>query len=298
MGQTPWSARHALVPLFCRGRASHHSKGPARGPAARRVRPTLSGIGQKRLRRVPRSMSEEERQRAIRLRLARSEPRPRGFLPTGFAELDTALDGGLPRPAIVEIFGASSTGKTTLALQIAARAQAAGATAAWIDAEHVFDAPYAASLGVRVPDMPLAQPESAEQALEIACKLAGSAAVDLLIVDSAAALVPRLELQSALADSGEGLHSRVLASGLRKLSHLVAASGTVAVFLNQTRSRTSDGESSAGGPPLKLYAAVRLALGSLNGGQVAFRILKNKAGSAFREGRLRRARGGEFVERP
>jgi recombination protein RecA len=243
-------------------------------------------------------MTEEQRQRAIRLRLARSEPRHRGFLPTGFAGLDSALEGGLPRSAIVEIFGPSSSGKTTLALQIAAHAQQTGATAAWIDAEHVFDAPYADSLGVRVPEMPLAQPESAEQAIEIACKLAGSAAVDLLIVDSAAALVPRLELQSAFGDSGEGLHSRVLASGLRKLAHIVAASGTVAVFLNQTRSRGSEEETSAGGPPLKLYAAVRLALGPPSGGQVVFRILKNKAGAAFREGRLRRARGGEFVESP
>jgi recombination protein RecA len=198
----------------------------------------------------------------------------------------------------VEIFGPSSSGKTTLALQIVARAQESGETAAWIDAEHVFDAPYAASLGVHLPEMPLAQPESAEQAIEIACRLAGSAAVDLMIVDSAAALVPRLELQSALTDSGEGLHSRVLASGLRKLAHIVAGSGTVAVFLNQTRSHGSDEDASAGGPPLKLFAALRLALSPRNGGQVVFRILKNKAGAAFREGRLRCARGGEFVESP
>jgi len=110
--------------------------------------------------------------------------------------------------------------------------------------------------------------------------------------------VPRLELQSAFGDSGEGLHSRVLASGLRKLAHIVAASGAVAVFLNQTRSRGREEEASAGGPPLKLYAAVRLALGPPSGGQVVFRILKNKAGAAFREGCLRRARGGEFVESP
>ena len=243
-------------------------------------------------------MTEEQRQRAIRLRLARSEQRTRGFLPTGFVALDSALDGGLPRSAIVEIFGPASSGKTTLALQIVARAQQNGATAAWIDAEHVFDAPYALILGVCLPKMPLAQPESAEQALEIACKLAGSAAVDLLIVDSAAALVPQLELESAIADSGEGLHSRVLASGLRKLAHAVAASGAVAVFLNQTRSRGSEEESSAGGPPLKLYASLRLALDPQKGDYVAFRVLKNKAAAAFREGRLARARGGEFVESP
>ena len=230
--------------------------------------------------------------------MTRSQSSTREALTTGFAGLDTALAGGLPRSAIVEIFGPSSGGKTTLALQIAARAQRGGATAAWIDAEHTFDAPYAASLGVRVEQMPLAQPESAEQALEIACKLAGSAAVDLIIVDSAAALVPQLELESAIGDSGEGLHSRVLAAGLRKLAHAITASGTVVVFLNQTRSRGSGEEGSAGGPPLKLYAALRLALEEQSGDSVRFRVLKNKVAGAFRRGRLRRSRGGEFLETP
>jgi recombination protein RecA len=241
-------------------------------------------------------MSEEQRQRAIRLRLARSEQRNPGALATGFAALDSALNGGLPRSAIVELFGPSSSGKTTLALQIVARTQKSNGTAAWIDAEHAFDAPYAASLGVQVAEIPLAQPESAEQALEIACKLVGSSAVDLLIVDSAAALVPRLELQSAIGDSGEGLHNRVLASGLRKLSRIAAGSGTVVLFLNQTRSRGSEEEASAGGPPLKLYASVRLALDAQKGEYVGFRVLKNKVAAAFREGRLRRTRSGEFVE--
>ncbi len=243
-------------------------------------------------------MTEEQRQRAIRLRLARSEPRSRTALQTGFAALDSALDGGLPRSAIVELFGPSSSGKSTLALQIVARAQRDGATAAWIDAENAFDAPYASSLGVRVPEMPLARPESAEQALGIACKLATSGAVDLLIVDSAAALVPQLELEAAIGDSGEGLHSRVLASGLRRLAHILASSTTVTLFLNQTRSRGSETDASAGGPPLKLFASVRLALDSQTGEYVGFRVLKNKAGAAFRGGRLRRSRSGEFVETP
>lgn len=243
-------------------------------------------------------MTEEQRQRAIRLRLVRSESPRRSALPTGFAALDAVLDGGLPRSAIVEIFGPSSSGKTTLALQIAARAQRDGATAAWIDAEHTFDAPYAVTLGVRVEEMPLAQPESAEQALEIACKLAGSAAVDLLVVDSAAALVPQLELQSAIADAGEGLHTRVLASGLRRLAHALTASGAVAIFLNQTRSRGGAQESAAGGPPLKLYAAVRLVLDAQSGDSVRFRLLKNKLAAGLRQGRLRRSRRGEFLETP
>jgi len=234
--------------------------------------------------------TEEQRQRAIRLRLARSEERKPGVLPTGLAALDSALDGGLPRGNIVEIFGPPSSGKTTLALRIVARAQEDGATAAWIDAEHVFDAPYASSVGVKVGEMPLAQPESAEQALEIAHKLAGSGAVDLLVVDSAAALVPRLELQSEIGDGGAGLHTRVLASGLRKLARVARKSGMTAVFLNQTRSRRQapgdEEESSAGGPPLKLYASLRLALEARAGGRVMFRVLKNKVAAAFREGEL------------
>ena len=247
-------------------------------------------------------MTEEQRQRAIRLRLARSEERPGGVLPTGFATLDSAVGGGFRRGAIVELFGPSSSGKTTLALQIIAQAQKDGATAAWIDAEHVFDAPYASSLGVQVGEMPLAQPGSAEQALEIAYKLAGSGAVDLLVVDSAAALVPRLELESGIGDGGEGLHSRVMASGLRKLARVVGKGDTVVVFLNQTRSRKhasgGEDETSAGGPPLKLYASLRLALDSPAGGRVGFRVLKNKVAAAFREGQLRLSRSGEFTESP
>ncbi len=234
-------------------------------------------------------MTEEQRQRAIRLRLARSEERRRGVLPTGFAALDSALGGGLPRGAIAEVFGPPSSGKTTLALRIVAQAQKTGATAAWIDAEHVFDASYASTLGVKVVEMPLAQPESAEEALEIASKLADSGAVDLLIVDSAAALAPQLELQSGIGGGGAGLQTRVLASGLRKLARVAGKSGMVAVFLNQTRSRMQapggDEESSAGGPPLKLYASLRLALEAA-GGRAGFRVLKNKGAAAFRRGEL------------
>lgn len=247
-------------------------------------------------------MTEQQRQRAIRLRLARSPNPDHGVLPAGFTALDAALGGGLPRGRVVELFGASGSGKTTLALQIAAHIQKTEGTAAWIDAEHVFDAPYASELGVRVGDMPLAQPESAEQALEIARRLAGSGAVDLLVVDSAAALAPRLELESPMGDGGAGLHSRVLASGLRKLAHAAQKSGAVVVFLNQTRSRKqlADGgeESSAGGAPLKLYAAVRLAVSLRPGGRIRFRVLKNKLAGAFREGELRRSESGGFMETP
>src|SRR5579863_5720164 len=148
-------------------------------------------------------MQEQDRQRIIRQKLVRLEPsagrRAGPAIPTGLTALDTALGtGGLPRGCIVEIFGPSSSGKSTLALQIAAHAMAAGGGAAWIDAEHVFDPAQAAQLGIAVERLPLVRPDSAEQALEIARRLVSSGALDLLVIDSAAALVPHLELELGL----------------------------------------------------------------------------------------------------
>jgi recombination protein RecA len=248
--------------------------------------------------------AEQHRQRAIRLRLARSGERYSGrVLPTGFAALDSALGvGGFPRGALVELFGPSSSGKTTLALQIVAHAQKSGETAAWIDAEHAFDAPYASYLGVSVEAVPLAQPESAEEALGIACRLAGSRAVDLLVVDSAAALVPRLELETGIGEGGAGLQGRVLAVGLRRLARVAAKCDTVVVFLNQTRSRMQpsggEAETTAGGAPLKLYASLRISLALRNGERTGFRVLKNKVAAAFGEGEFYRRQSGEFTESP
>jgi recombination protein RecA len=247
-------------------------------------------------------MKEEDRERAIRQRLARMESRPAApGIPTGFSAIDSALGGGgLPRGRIMELFGPSSSGKTTLALQIVARLQRNGPTAGWIDAEHTFDPAYAAALGVAVERLPVAQPDSAEQALEIARQLALSGAVELLIVDSAAALVPRLELETGIGVSGPGLHGRVLASGLRSLSSTLARTGASLVFLNQVRSRMEpsggEAETSAGGSSLKLYAAVRIALGPGKGNRVRFRVLKNKAAAAFREGELEWNPGLGFAE--
>jgi recombination protein RecA len=252
-------------------------------------------------------MKEQERQRIIRQKLVRMEQTAGGHdasvIPTGFPALDAALGiGGFPRGRIVELFGPASSGKTTLALQVIAHAMEDGASAAWIDAEHVFDAAQAARLGVAVERMPLARPDTAEQALEMARRLAASGALDLLVIDSAAALVPRLELETGLGDSGPGLHSRVLASGLRRLAGAAARSGSVALILNQTRARggagVGGGEASAGGPPLKLYAAVRIELDAARGSQVRFHILKNKAAEAFMEGKLRWENGWRFAESP
>jgi recombination protein RecA len=248
-------------------------------------------------------VTEEERQRAIRTKLARMNDRPTGVLATGFATLDSALGvGGLLHGTLAEISGPSSSGKTTLALQIVAHAQRSGLTAAWLNADHTFDPTYAATLGVTIEGMPLAEPETAEQALEIARQLAASSAVDLLVVDSAAALVPRLELEPGIGGGTHGLQARVLASGLRQLVRTMAGSGTVALFLNQIRSRPdrtgADFQTTAGGPSLRLYAATRIALEPGAAGRIRFRILKNKAAAAFTRGELRLRKGAGFAPTP
>jgi recombination protein RecA len=241
-----------------------------------------------------RQEAEDHRRRVICAKLARmgTGPRPGAApLATGFPALDGALQGGFPRGAMSELFGPPSSGKTTLALHWVAHLQSCGLTAAWIDADHAFDPAYAAALGVATGDLPLARPDSAEQALEMVCQLTMSGAVDAVVIDSAAALTPQIELEGAMT-GGAGLQSRVLASGLKRLARAVARSGAAVLFLNQTRSRMDPAaqgmETSAGGPSLKLYPAARLVLEPLDGRTVRFRTLKNKAAEAFREGVLRR----------
>ncbi len=220
---------------------------------------------------------------------------PLAALPTGFSQLDAAT-GGLPRGRIVEVFGASGTGKTTLALQIVAAAQRDGG-AAWVDAERSFDPAYAAGLGVSIDRLAVAQPQSAEQTFEIIRRLSVSGAVDLLVVDSAAALVPEVELQLGIGKGGAGAHSRALASGLRKLATALRSSGAVVIFLNQTRAR-DDLETSAGGAPLKLSSAIRISLHRAGSQRIRFRVLKNKAAGPFREGHLSWKNGSGFTESP
>jgi recombination protein RecA len=220
-------------------------------------------------------------------------------LPTGFASLDQALGiGGLPRGRLVEIFGPPSCGKTALALQIVGNLQRGGGAAAWVDAEHAFDATFAAHLGVEVSRLPVLAPESTEQACEMARRLAASGVLDLLVVDSAAALTPEIELETGLEAHAGALHSRALGSALRRLAPEAKRSGVAIVFLNQVRIRPEPGvaqpETSAGGPALKLYAAVRIAL-SASGRIVRFRIVKNKLSAPFGTGELI-WRGG-FAER-
>jgi recombination protein RecA len=235
-------------------------------------------------------MTELDRQRAIRDALVRPRaPAQAAPVPTGFSSLDASLGGGLPRGAIVEVFGAAACGKTSFALECVARLQANGMAAAWIDVDRALDAAYAASLGVNVAKMVIAVPDSAEQALEIARSLAASCALDLIVVDSAAALVPVLELQVAIGEGGAGLQARVLASGLRRLALSARRSGTAVLFLNQTRGRADnpdEGETSAGGSPLKLHAAARISLRADSGRGMSFRMVKNRPGASFAEGRL------------
>jgi len=247
-------------------------------------------------------MTEQDRQRAIRVRLSRAESGAGRLevMPTGFAALDAALGGGLPRGRIVELFGPSSCGKTTLALQTAAHLQGGGLTVGWIDADHTFDPAYGAALGVSIERLVALQPACAEEALEMARRLAASAAVDLLVVDSAAALVPRLELETGIGESGYGLQARVLASGLRRLAAEASRAGAAALFVNQLRGRpeSAEEETTAGGPALKLYAAARIGLRPAPGARVRFRILKNKAARPFAGGELRWTGPGGFAESP
>lgn len=230
--------------------------------------------------------------------LAGGVSQPKAPIPTGFPALDRALGvGGFPRAAVTELSGPPSIGKTTLALQWVAWLQEAGLSAAWIDADRTFDPVYAASLGVSLERLPLARPDSAEQALEMARRLALSQALDALVVDSAAALVPQFELDS-IASVGPDLQSRTLSSGLRSLMRDVVKTDTAVLFVNQMRSRMiaagDNAETTAGGPSLKLYAAVRVMLMPAGAGAIRFRTLKNKAATAFSEGLLRRVGGAGF----
>jgi recombination protein RecA len=246
-------------------------------------------------------MKEAERRRAILQRLVRMESGSPGVpaLSTGFRALDHALGGGFPRARIVELFGPSGCGKTTLALQIIAHIQRVGMSAAWIDADRTFDAAYASSLGIDIEGLPLAQPGTAEQALEMARTLAVSGAVELIVIDSAAALAPRLEVEAGIGDSAPGLQSRVLGSELRKLSAAIRRGDACVVFLNQMRNRPGGaGETSAGGAPLKLFAAVRIAMLPVGGSRLCLRVLKNKAAEGLAGRELEWRRGSGFVESP
>ncbi|MEZ5308775.1 MAG: recombinase RecA [Pyrinomonadaceae bacterium] len=211
--------------------------------------------------------------------------------------LDAAIGvGGFPRGRIIEVFGPESSGKTTLALQVVASSQAEGGIAAYIDAEHALDPVYAENLGVNLDDMLISQPDSGEQALEIAETLARSNSVDVIVVDSVAALVPRAELDGEMGDSHMGLQARLMSQALRKITAIVAQTKTTFIFINQLRQKIGvffgSPETTTGGKALKFYASVRLdirRIGSIKegenvvGNRTRVKVKKNKVAPPFRE---------------
>jgi recombination protein RecA len=215
---------------------------------------------------------------------------------TGSLGLDIALGiGGVPRGRVVEIYGPESSGKTTLALHVIAESQTIGGTCAFIDAEHALDPTYARKLGVNLDDLLISQPDTGEQALEIADTLVRSGAVNVLVVDSVAALVPRAELEGEMGDSLPGLHARLMSQALRKLTGSIARSDTTVIFINQIRHKIGvmfgSPETTTGGNALKFYASVRLdirRIGSIKdrdevvGNQTRVKVVKNKLAPPFK----------------
>ena len=197
------------------------------------------------------------------MRLGDEVRQPISVIPTGSIALDVALGiGGLPRGRVVEIYGPESSGKTTVALHAVANAQAAGGIAAFIDAEHALDPDYAKKLGVDTDSLLVSQPDTGEQALEIADMLIRSGALDILVIDSVAALVPRAEIEGEMGDSHVGLQARLMSQALRKITGALSNSGTTAIFINQLREKIGvmfgSPETTTGGKALKFYASVRL----------------------------------------
>ena len=218
-------------------------------------------------------------------------------IPTGALSLDVALGiGGLPKGRIIEIYGPESSGKTTVALHVIAEAQKLGGEVAFIDAEHALDPVYAEKLGVNVDDLIVSQPDTGEQALEIAEMLVRSTAIDVIVIDSVAALVPKAEIEGEMGDSHVGLHARLMSQALRKLAGVINKSNTVAIFINQLREKVGviygNPEVTTGGRALKFYSSVRMEVrktefikqGSDNiGARTRVKIVKNKVAPPFKE---------------
>jgi len=220
-------------------------------------------------------------------------------IPTGSLMLDIALGiGGLPRGRVVEIYGPESSGKTTLTLQVIAQAQKLGGTCAFIDAEHALDPTYAEKLGVQVDDLLLSQPDTGEQALEIADMLVRSSAVDVVVIDSVAALTPRAEIEGEMGDQLPGLQARLMSQALRKLTANIKRSNTMVIFINQLRMKIGvmmpgqSPETTTGGNALKFYASVRLDIRRIGavkkgeevvGNQTKIKVVKNKLAPPFKQ---------------
>jgi recombination protein RecA len=230
------------------------------------------------------------------MRLGDDTRPPVAVIPTGSIALDVALGiGGLPRGRVVEIYGPESSGKTSLALHAVASAQAAGGIAGFIDAEHALDPEYAKRLGVDTDALLVSQPDTGEQALEIADMLIRSGALDIIVIDSVAALVPRAEIEGEMGDSHVGLQARLMSQALRKITGALSASGTTAIFINQLREKIGvmfgSPETTTGGKALKFYASIRLDVRRIEtlkdgtepvGSRVKVKVVKNKVSPPFR----------------
>ena len=220
-----------------------------------------------------------------------------GVIPTGALPLDAALGiGGVPRGRIIEIYGPESSGKTTLALQILAEAQALGGIVAFIDAEHALDPVYAARIGVDIDEVLISQPDTGEQALEICDMLVRSGAIDAVVVDSVAALVPRAEIEGEMGDTTVGLQARLMSQALRKLAGSLSKSNTTCIFINQLREKIGvmfgNPETTTGGRALKFFSSVRIDIrridsikqnGDVVGNRVRAKVVKNKVAPPFRQ---------------
>ena len=231
------------------------------------------------------------------LRLGADNVVPVTVISSGCLSLDSALGvGGFPRGRVIEVFGPESSGKTTLALQVIAQAQKIGGSAAFIDAEHALDPIYARKLGVDVDNLLVSQPDTGEQALEITAALVQCGAIDVVVVDSVAALVPKAELEGEMGDSHVGLHARLMSQALRKLTGVVSRTNTCMIFINQIREKIGvmfgSPETTTGGRALKFYSSVRLdvrRIGALKDGETVIgnrtkvKVVKNKVASPFRE---------------
>jgi len=245
------------------------------------------------------AMSQIERSfgKGAIMRMGENTTQQVDVVPTGCLSLDIALGiGGLPRGRIIEIYGPESSGKTTLALHAVAEAQKMGGTAAFVDAEHALDPIYARKLGVDVENLLISQPDTGEQSLEIADTLVRSGAVDILVVDSVAALVPRAELEGDMGDSQPGLQARLMSQALRKLTGSINKSKTIVIFINQLRMKIGvmfgSPETTTGGNALKFYASMRLDIrrigaikdkDSVIGNQTRIKVVKNKLAPPFRQ---------------
>ena len=231
------------------------------------------------------------------MKLGQQETEAQQVIPTGSLTLDVATGiGGFPRGRVVEIYGPESSGKTTLALNAIAQAQATGGFAAFIDAEHALDINYARRLGVKVDDLLVSQPDTGEQALEVTETLVRSGAVDIVVIDSVAALVPKAEIEGDMGDSLPGLQARLMSQALRKLTAAISKSFTTVIFINQIRMKIGvmfgSPETTTGGNALKFYSSMRLDIRRIDaikenqetiGGRVRVKVVKNKMAPPFRQ---------------